>query len=41
VRPENLRSIQPYRDAGYGLVSGFEDGVITLECPIEPTEEAL
>ena len=41
VLPDNSRMIQTFRDAGYRLVSGFEDGVITLEVPIEPTETAI
>jgi acyl-CoA synthetase (NDP forming)/GNAT superfamily N-acetyltransferase len=41
VLPDNHRMIQTFRDAGYRLVSGFEDGVITLEFPIEPTDTAI
>jgi acyl-CoA synthetase (NDP forming) len=41
VLPDNQRMIQTFRDAGYRLVSGFEDGVITLEFPIEPTDTAI
>jgi acyl-CoA synthetase (NDP forming)/ribosomal protein S18 acetylase RimI-like enzyme len=41
VLPDNHRMIQTFRDAGYRLVSGYEDGVITLEFPIEPTETAI
>ena len=33
--------IQTFRDAGYRLVSGYEDGVISLEFPIEPTDTAI
>ena len=36
VLPDNQRMIQTFRDAGYRLVSDFEDGVIALEFPIEP-----
>ena len=41
VLPDNQRMIQTFRDAGYRLVSGYEDGVITLEFPIEPTDTAI
>jgi acyl-CoA synthetase (NDP forming)/GNAT superfamily N-acetyltransferase len=41
VLPDNHRMIQTFRDAGYRLVSGYEDGVISLEFPIEPTETAI
>jgi hypothetical protein len=33
--------IQTFRDAGYRLVSGYEDGVITLEFPIASTDTAI
>ena len=38
VLPDNERMIQTFRDAGYRLVSGIEDGVMTLEFPIDPTD---
>src|SRR4051794_24987624 len=41
VLPDNHRMIQTFRDAGYRVVSGYEDGVITLEFPIEPTDTAI
>ncbi len=41
VLPDNHRMIQTFRDAGYRLVSGYEDGVIILEFPIEPTDTAI
>ena len=41
VLPDNHRMIQTFRDAGYRLVSGFEDGVISLEFPIESTDTAI
>jgi len=41
VLPDNHRMIQTFRDAGYRVVSGYEDGVLTLEFPIEPTETAI
>ncbi len=34
VLPDNERMIQTFRDAGYRLVSGVEDGVLSLEFPI-------
>jgi acyl-CoA synthetase (NDP forming)/GNAT superfamily N-acetyltransferase len=41
VLPDNARMIQTFRDAGYKIVSGFSDGVIRLEFPIEPTDTAV
>src|SRR3954453_6895736 len=41
VLPDNERMIQTFRDAGYRLASGIEDGVMTLEFPIEPTDTAV
>ena len=41
VLPDNHRMIQTFRDAGYRLVSGFEDGVVSLEFPIEATDTAI
>ncbi len=41
ILPDNHRMIQTFRDAGYRLVSGFEDGVVTLEFPIEATDTAI
>ncbi|MDT9594586.1 GNAT family N-acetyltransferase [Nocardioides zeae] len=41
VLPDNKRMIQTFRDAGYQIVSGFEDGVVTLEFDIDPTETAI
>ena len=38
VLPDNERMIQTFRDAGYRLVSDVEDGVMSLEFPIEPTD---
>ncbi len=40
VLPENERMILTFRDAGYRLVSDVEDGVMTLEFPIEQTDTA-
>ncbi|HEY1135537.1 MAG TPA: GNAT family N-acetyltransferase [Nocardioides sp.] len=41
VLPDNQRMIQTFRDAGYRVASGFEDGVVTLEFEIDPTETAI
>ncbi|TIC81547.1 GNAT family N-acetyltransferase [Nocardioides sp. GY 10113] len=41
VLPDNTRMIQTFRDAGYKVVSGYHDGVITLEFPIDPTDTAI
>ncbi len=41
VLPDNHRMIQTFRDAGYRLVSGYEDGVVSLEFPIEATDTAI
>ncbi|GAA4822956.1 GNAT family N-acetyltransferase [Nocardioides caeni] len=41
VLPDNSRMIQTFRDAGYRVVSGYHDGVITLEFPIDPTDTAI
>jgi succinyl-CoA synthetase alpha subunit/GNAT superfamily N-acetyltransferase len=41
VLPDNHRMIQTFRDAGYRLVSGYEDGVVSLEFPIASTETAI
>ena len=38
VLPDNERMIQTFRDAGYRVVSGIEDGVMSLEFPIDPTD---
>ena len=35
VLPDNRRMIQTFRDAGYQVVGGFEDGVMQLEFPID------
>lgn len=39
--PENGRMIQTFRDAGYKIAGGFEDGVMRLEFPIAATETAV
>lgn len=41
VLPDNSRMIQTFRDAGYRVASGYSDGVITLEFPIDNTETAI
>lgn len=41
VLPDNSRMIQTFRDAGYRVVSGYQDGVIALEFPIDPTDTAI
>ena len=41
VLPDNSRMIHTFRDAGYRVASGYADGVITLEFPIDPTDTAI
>ncbi|GAB4007040.1 bifunctional acetate--CoA ligase family protein/GNAT family N-acetyltransferase [Nocardioides ultimimeridianus] len=41
VLPDNTRMIQTFRDAGYRVASGYADGVITLEFPIDTTDTAV
>lgn len=41
VLPDNNRMIQTFRDAGYHVASGYEDGVMVLEFSIDPTETAI
>lgn len=41
VLPDNAKMIQVFRDAGYRVASGYEDGVIHLEFPIASTETAI
>ncbi len=41
VLPDNNRMIHTFRDAGYRVVSGYEDGVLTLEFPIDPTDTSI
>lgn len=41
VLPDNHKMIQTFRDAGYRVGSGYADGVITLEFPIDPTDTAI
>ncbi|GAA3812129.1 GNAT family N-acetyltransferase [Nocardioides panacisoli] len=41
ILPDNHRMIQVFREAGYRVVSGYSDGVITLEFPIDATDTAV
>ncbi|GAB3765527.1 acyl-CoA synthetase (NDP forming)/ribosomal protein S18 acetylase RimI-like enzyme [Nocardioides ginsengisegetis] len=41
VLPDNSRMIQTFRDAGYRVASEYEDGVLMLEFPIDPTDTAI
>ena len=41
VLPENQRMIQIFREAGYHVAGGFEDGVMRLEFPIDATETSV
>jgi len=41
VLPDNTRMIQVFRDAGYRVARDLEDGVVTLEFPIDPTDTAI
>ena len=41
VLPDNQRMIQTFRDAGYRVVSAYDDGVLQLEFPIDPTDTAI
>jgi len=41
VLPDNTRMIQTFRDAGYKVASVYEDGVISLEFPIDMTTTAV
>jgi acyl-CoA synthetase (NDP forming)/RimJ/RimL family protein N-acetyltransferase len=41
VLPDNLRMIHTFKQAGYRVARGFEDGVLRLEFPIAATETAV
>ena len=41
VLPDNQRMIQTFRDAGYRVVSAYDEGVLQLEFPIDPTDTAI
>ena len=41
VLPENQRMSQIFRDAGYQVAGGFEDGVMRFEFPIDSTDTSI
>ncbi len=41
VLPENQRMIQIFREAGYQVAGGFEEGVMRLEFPIDSTDTSI
>ncbi len=41
VLPDNTRMLQIFREAGYHVTSGLEDGIVVLEFPIDPTDDAI
>ncbi|HSE07203.1 MAG TPA: GNAT family N-acetyltransferase [Nocardioidaceae bacterium] len=41
VLPENQRMIQIFREAGYHVAGGFEDGVMRFEFPIDSTDTSI
>ena len=41
VLPENQKMIQIFRDAGYHVAGGFEDGVMRFEFPIDSTDTSI
>ncbi len=41
VLPDNQAMIHTFRDAGYRMVSGYEDGVMVLDFAIDPTDTAI
>lgn len=41
VLPENQRMAQVFIDAGYHVHRGYEDGLLTMEFPIRPTETSV
>lgn len=41
VLPDNGRMIQTFRDAGYHVEGGYDDGVMRLVFPIAPTDTAV
>ncbi|HSJ19911.1 MAG TPA: GNAT family N-acetyltransferase [Nocardioidaceae bacterium] len=41
VLPENYRMIQIFRDAGYQVAGGFEDGVMRFEFSIDSTDTSI
>ncbi|MGH3362547.1 MAG: GNAT family N-acetyltransferase [Nocardioides sp.] len=41
VLPDNHKMIGAFRDAGYRMVSEYDEGVMVLEFPIDPTDTAM
>ncbi|HYH34010.1 MAG TPA: GNAT family N-acetyltransferase, partial [Nocardioides sp.] len=41
VLPDNQKMIRTFRDAGYHVASEYEDGVLLLEFPIDPTDTSV
>ncbi len=41
VLPENQRMIQIFREAGYQVAGGFEEGVMRFEFPIDSTDTSI
>ena len=41
VLPENVKMIQVFRDAGYRIEGGYDEGVLRLVFPIDPTDTAI
>ncbi len=41
VLPDNQAMIRTFRDAGYHVKSAYDEGVMSLEFPIDPTETAV
>ena len=41
VLPENNKMIQVFRDQGYQVARAYEEGVVHLEFPIDPTDTAI
>jgi acyl-CoA synthetase (NDP forming)/GNAT superfamily N-acetyltransferase len=41
VLPDNQAMMHTFKDAGYRLASGYQDGMMVLEFPIDPTDTAI
>jgi acyl-CoA synthetase (NDP forming)/GNAT superfamily N-acetyltransferase len=41
VLPDNRKMINTFRDAGYRVASQYDEGVMLLEFPIDPTDTAM
>ena len=41
ILPDNAGMLQVFRDAGYQVTGGFEDGVVAMRFPIDPTVTSL